>query len=864
VSEPLQPGASLHGRRGTYEVVRPLGRGGFADTYLARRAAEPRDVVLKVLRLDRAERWKTVELFEREARVLERLHHPSIPEHVDDFPLETADAPVGFALVQSFVPGPTLREVLRRGERLPEAAMRAWLTTLLEVCAYLHSQSPPVIHRDIHPGNVILRESDGLAVLIDFGIVQAALRSASTVSSTAAGTFGYAPLEQFVGRATSASDLYSVAATYLAVASGLEPDRMPFARNRIQVAETLRGVAVDAGLVLLLEEMTEPDAARRPQSATEVLERLRALGALARPHPAPAAPAPTARGEVRERVAAVERRWREAAARAGSVADGWEIPAYPEPGDITGFAVAPDGRNAWLAFGHDEGVAALLDTDRLRLSTPLGAPAHGIGASLTLSADGLGVIASDLDGARAFVLAPDGRPREVRLEVEGDAAFWMKRDQLAVAVSADRRRLAFLLTFSDAAGAYLVDLETGKVLQRLPVPEDQSSVLGYGALLFAPDQRALAAVPRHGPALVMDVRGRWHALDAAVLAFSPDGRSLALGEDGGKTLRVGEIEGLLPLRWRGSPRTLWRGDADIELVRFSPDGGRLAFACDDKRLLVLDVAGGALLLDAEDPHRPGRRWKDIEALGFSADGGRLFVHGDCARTPTDAERSAAVAVYALAPGHALGTLVRESDRGAGLAGISTTGFYGAVPGTRRQSHTPLHRPDVVTALFRGERWEQQLAEKERARAADLEMRISFWTSMAARGRIAEGGAIGELVNASRGLAHLLPRAVELASRGDSDRPRLGEAGGEETPLPVSGVLAALQELAGRSPAEREAIFEDVLGRLLADETRRAGAEEQGRRAEARRAWWAAKGRRIVLGGALLALLGLIAWLVLGR
>jgi len=117
--------------------------------------------------------------------------------------------------------------------------MVAWFERLLGGCAYLHGMGPPIIHRDISPQNIILREPDGEPVLVDFGTVQAALRKGSDTVSTAAGTLGFSPLEQSVGRATPASDLYSLAMTWLCVATGVEPDQMPFADNRVQVRKLL-------------------------------------------------------------------------------------------------------------------------------------------------------------------------------------------------------------------------------------------------------------------------------------------------------------------------------------------------------------------------------------------------------------------------------------------------------------------------------------------------------------------------------------------------------------------------------------------------------------------------------------------------
>jgi hypothetical protein len=144
---------------------------------------------------------------------------------------------------------------------------------VLSVLIYLHRRAPPVIHRDVTPKNVILRPT-GCAALVDFGSVQAALGGPDTLSSTAAGTFGYAPHEQFVGRASPASDLYGLGMTFLAVATGREPGEMDCTGLRVEVGHML---SADPRLVHLLASMIEPDPRFRLRSAHEALARLALL-----------------------------------------------------------------------------------------------------------------------------------------------------------------------------------------------------------------------------------------------------------------------------------------------------------------------------------------------------------------------------------------------------------------------------------------------------------------------------------------------------------------------------------------------------------------------------------------------------------
>ena len=156
-------------------------------------------------------------LFEREARVLLDLRHPQIPTMQAYFEEEGR-----FYLVQDFVDGETLDERLRRDTRLPEVEVRRIVESLLEVLAYLHGRTPPVIHRDIKPANIMLG-ANGTVYLIDFGAVREAVGGAPEEQGTSIGTAGYTPREQAVGRPRPSSDLYALGATALEAVTGLHP-----------------------------------------------------------------------------------------------------------------------------------------------------------------------------------------------------------------------------------------------------------------------------------------------------------------------------------------------------------------------------------------------------------------------------------------------------------------------------------------------------------------------------------------------------------------------------------------------------------------------------------------------------------------
>lgn len=266
--------------RDRYELLSPLGESEYAVTHLARDHETDGDCVVKSLRFRRVEEWKTIELFEREERVLRNLHHPRIPRFLEAFTTEDDGGKV-MHLVQTFVPGRDLGRRVRDGERFKEARIRAIARDLAEILAYLHGLSPPVIHRDLKPSNVVLDDADR-AHLIDFGAARdRLLRERELVGGgpTIVGTYGYMPYEQFSGEAVPASDLYSLGATLIFCLSHREPADMERKEMRMDFAPYVR---VSASLHAILARLVEPKWEDRHASAAELLE---ALDAPDRPPP---------------------------------------------------------------------------------------------------------------------------------------------------------------------------------------------------------------------------------------------------------------------------------------------------------------------------------------------------------------------------------------------------------------------------------------------------------------------------------------------------------------------------------------------------------------------------------------------------
>ncbi|WP_017717396.1 serine/threonine-protein kinase [Kamptonema formosum] len=280
---PAAPSGSPIILESRYRLVRQIGQGGFGRTYLAEDTNRFGELcVLKEfapqVQHPTALR-KAQELFDREASVLYKLQHPQIPRFRELCRCEMSGSERLF-LVQDFVGGQSCREVLDAGVRFGEAEMLKLLLDLLPVLGYIHSQG--VIHRDISPENLILRSSDRLPVLIDFGGVKEVATSAVSqfaqliALSTQLGKPGYAPEEQIrLGRAYPSSDLYALAVTAVVLLTGKEPQELYDSvravwrwRSEVRLSPMLEGV---------LNKMLAHSPSDRYQDAGEVVRALQAV-----------------------------------------------------------------------------------------------------------------------------------------------------------------------------------------------------------------------------------------------------------------------------------------------------------------------------------------------------------------------------------------------------------------------------------------------------------------------------------------------------------------------------------------------------------------------------------------------------------
>jgi serine/threonine protein kinase len=221
----LTVGTELHNR---YQILQPLGSGGFSRTYLAEDLQNPgMKYVVKHLQpassdahfLDTARR-----LFQQEVDALRVLgEYPQIPKLQDSFEQDQE-----FYLVQEWIEGEPLTAEISSEQRWDEAAVIELLRSILTTMKFVHGYG--VIHRDLKPDNIIRRRHDQQLVIIDFGSVKQ-IRTmiavgASNSASIAIGTPGYLSSEQGQGKPRPSSDLYSTGLIAIQALTGLHPSQL--------------------------------------------------------------------------------------------------------------------------------------------------------------------------------------------------------------------------------------------------------------------------------------------------------------------------------------------------------------------------------------------------------------------------------------------------------------------------------------------------------------------------------------------------------------------------------------------------------------------------------------------------------------
>src|SRR5512147_1793946 len=257
----LERGALLHKR---YRIVEILGQGGMGTVYRAVDENTGVDVAVKE-NLSATDEY--ARQFRLEAVILANLRHPNLPRVTDHFVIGDQ----GQYLVMDYIEGEDLRQRMERMGNITEDEAILIGAAICDALAYLHTRKPPILHRDIKPGNVKITP-DGHIFLVDFGLAKVLHGSQATTTGARAMTPGYSPPEQYgTARTDPRTDIYSLGATLYAALSGIIPeDGLARAMDNTQLTPLRkRNSKVSRRLAAAIEKAMGIDPADRFQNAED-------------------------------------------------------------------------------------------------------------------------------------------------------------------------------------------------------------------------------------------------------------------------------------------------------------------------------------------------------------------------------------------------------------------------------------------------------------------------------------------------------------------------------------------------------------------------------------------------------------------
>lgn len=260
---PLEPDTIL--RNGSIKIVRQLAFGGFSAIYLAQKDGLDLVVLKEAVvpkSADEGARETAIKYLEKESALLCSLEHPHIAR-VQDFFVEDNR----HYLLLEYITGQDLRQFIKQNGAQDQVKVLDWALKLADILAYLHGQNPPIIHRDLTPDNIVLK-NDGEIVLIDFG---AANEFLGTATGTLIGKQAYIAPEQLRGKANKASDLYSFGGTIYYLLTGKEPVPLSISHPKSVNPD------INEELDKLVSDLSAFEESERLADAVELKTRLTAI-----------------------------------------------------------------------------------------------------------------------------------------------------------------------------------------------------------------------------------------------------------------------------------------------------------------------------------------------------------------------------------------------------------------------------------------------------------------------------------------------------------------------------------------------------------------------------------------------------------
>jgi len=257
----LERGALLHKR---YRIVEILGQGGMGSVY---RAVDENLGVDCAVKENLFTTDEYARQFRLEAVILANLRHPNLPRVTDHFVIGDQ----GQYLVMDYIEGEDLRQRMERVGNITEDEAILLGASMCDALTYLHTRKPPILHRDIKPGNVKITP-DGHIFLVDFGLAKVLHGSQATTTGARAMTPGYSPPEQYgTARTDPRTDVYSLGATLYASLTGIIPeDGLARAMDNTQLTPLRkRNSKITRRLAAAIEKAMGIDPADRYQNAEE-------------------------------------------------------------------------------------------------------------------------------------------------------------------------------------------------------------------------------------------------------------------------------------------------------------------------------------------------------------------------------------------------------------------------------------------------------------------------------------------------------------------------------------------------------------------------------------------------------------------
>jgi serine/threonine protein kinase len=252
-----------------YLIRAVLGKGGMGAVYLAIDQTLNKKVAVKENLYSTPEYNRQ---FKIEAQIMANIHHKNLPKVYDYFEIPNQ----GQYMVMDYIEGEDLRQRLERKGTLDNEDAIMIALAICDALEYLHNLNPPIIHRDIKPGNIKVDES-GNVFLVDFGLAKIYYESQLTATGARAMTPGYSPPEQYgTARTDERSDIYSLGATLYAVLSSVLPeDSLAIAMEQTDLTPLrARNLKVTVSLARIVEKCLETHPEDRFQTINELRESL--------------------------------------------------------------------------------------------------------------------------------------------------------------------------------------------------------------------------------------------------------------------------------------------------------------------------------------------------------------------------------------------------------------------------------------------------------------------------------------------------------------------------------------------------------------------------------------------------------------